>query len=110
MSPLGTPIVAPFSGSASNATNGLGGLSVIVSGSQGYVYNAHMSKIGQLGSVSAGTVIGYVGNSGDAQGGPTHDHFEWHPNVIPANPWRSPYGYTVIGDAIDPFPYLNQVC
>ena len=74
------------------------------------MYNAHLSRMGQLGSVSTGTVVGYVGNSGDAQGGPTHDHFEFHPNVIPANPWRSPYGYTVIGDAIDPYPYLNSVC
>ena len=63
-----------------------------------------------VGSVSAGEVIGYVGNSGDAAGGATHDHFEWHPNVIPSNPYRSQYGYTVIGTAIDPFPYLNMVC
>jgi hypothetical protein len=30
--------------------------------------------------------------------------------VIPSNPYRSQYGYTVIGTAIDPFPYLNMVC
>jgi len=71
----------------------------------------HLSGFGTLGSVGAGTVIGYVGNSGDAAGGPTHDHFEWHPRVIPSNPWVSPYGYSVVnGDAIDPYPYLNQVC
>ena len=29
---------------------------------------------------------------------------------MPSNPYRSVYGYTVIGDAIDPYPYLNQVC
>ena len=63
-----------------------------------------------MGNVSAGTVIGYVGNSGDAQGGATHDHFEWHPYHLPAHLWRSPYGYTVINGAIDPFPYMNQVC
>ena len=110
MAPMGTPIVAPFPGVATADSNGLGGMAVIVRGSAGYVYNAHLSRMGQLGSVSTGTVVGYVGNSGDAQGGPTHDHFEFHPNVIPANPWRSPYGYTVIGDAIDPYPYLNSVC
>ena len=110
MAPRGTPIYAPFSGTASADPNGLGGNAVIVSGSEGWVYNAHLNSYGHLGGVSAGTVIGYVGDSGDARGGPTHDHFEWHPNVIPANPYRSVYGYTVIGDAIDPYPYLNQVC
>jgi peptidoglycan hydrolase CwlO-like protein len=110
MAALGTPIVAPFNGVASDASNPLGGLSVIVTGANGYVYNAHMSEIKQLGAVSAGTVIGLVGNSGDAQGGPYHDHFEWHPNVIPKHLWKSPYGYTIIGTAIDPYPYLNSVC
>jgi peptidoglycan hydrolase CwlO-like protein len=106
----GTPIVAPFSGTASIASNGLGGISVKVFGPAGWVYNAHLSKLGRMGSVSAGTVVGYVGNSGDAAGTPWHDHFEWHPNVIPANPWTSPYGVSQVGSAIDPYPYLNQVC
>ena len=110
MSPMGTPIVAPFDGVAVDGFNPAGGNTVVVTGSQGYVYNAHLSRFGATGHVSAGTVIGYVGNTGDAQGGPTHDHFEWHPNSIPPNPWRSPYGYTVIGSAIDPYPYLNAVC
>jgi len=102
--PGGTPIRAPFSGMAVAASGGLGGRAVIVYGALGYVYNAHLSRIGTLGSVAAGTVVGSVGNTGDARGGPTHDHFEWHPAVIPAHPWRSPYGYTVINGAIDPFP------
>ena len=106
----GTPIKAAFSGSAADSSNTLGGLSVTLSGAAGYVYNAHLSAFGTLGSVSAGTIIGYVGNSGDAQGGAPHDHFEWHPNAIPKNPHVSSYGYSVIGDAIDPYPYLNQVC
>ncbi len=106
----GTPIKAAVSGTAVDSSNTLGGLSVTITGADGYVYNAHLSAFGTLGSVSAGTVIGYVGNSGDAQGGAPHDHFEWHPNGIPKNPHVSPYGYGVIGDAIDPYPYLNQVC
>jgi peptidoglycan hydrolase CwlO-like protein len=110
MAPEGTPIRATFDGSAAADPNGLGGNAVIVTGSEGWTYNAHMVSYGTLGSVSAGTIIGYVGNTGDAAGGPTHDHFEWHPNVIPANPYRSVYGYTVINGGIDPYPYLNQVC
>jgi peptidoglycan hydrolase CwlO-like protein len=108
--PKGIPIRAPFSGTAVDTSGGLGGLSVTVYGGYGYVYNAHLSGMGRLGPVAAGTVIGYVGNTGDAQGGPTHDHFEWHPSVLPKHLWRSPYGYRRIGSAIDPYPYLNAVC
>ncbi|HEV8420725.1 MAG TPA: hypothetical protein VGR13_05150, partial [Actinomycetota bacterium] len=104
------PIVAPFPGQAVIASNGLGGLSVKVFGAAGYVYNAHLEGFGKLGLVNTGDVIGYVGDSGDARGGITHDHFEWHPRVIPAHPHKSPYGYSVIGSAIDPYPYLNSVC
>ncbi len=108
--PLGTPIRAPFSGTAADTSGGLGGIAVTVYGAYGYVYNAHLSRMGTLGPVAAGTVIGYVGDTGDARGGPTHDHFEWHPSVFPRHLWRSPYGYTHVGSAIDPYPYLNAVC
>jgi peptidoglycan hydrolase CwlO-like protein len=110
LAPEGTPIRAPFDGVAVDSTNGLGGNAVSVTGAAGHVYNAHLSAFGTLGQVSAGTIVGYVGNSGDAQGGPTHDHFEWHPDVIPPDLHESPYGYTVIGDAIDPYPFLLAAC
>jgi murein DD-endopeptidase MepM/ murein hydrolase activator NlpD len=110
MAPRGTPIYATFDGTAEEDPNGLGGNAVVVRGADGYTYNAHLDSYGQMGPVKTGDVIGYVGDSGDARGGATHDHFEWHPNVIPANPYQSVYGYTVIGSAIDPYPYLNQVC
>jgi murein DD-endopeptidase MepM/ murein hydrolase activator NlpD len=108
--PKGTPIRAPFPGTAADTSGGLGGKAVTVYGSYGYAYNAHLSRMGTLGPVAAGTVIGYVGNTGDARGGPTHDHFEWHPSVFPRHLWRSPYGYRHVGSAIDPYPYLNAVC
>jgi septal ring factor EnvC (AmiA/AmiB activator) len=111
MSPRGTPVVAPFSGTFRQDYNGLGGNAFFVTGSSGYVYGAHLDHYARTdGSVSTGTVLGYVGDSGDARGGPTHLHFEWHPNVIPSNPYRSVYGYTVIGDAIDPYPFLTSIC
>jgi murein DD-endopeptidase MepM/ murein hydrolase activator NlpD len=93
MAATGTPIVAPFDGTAVAAPNVLGGMAVKVYGDLGYVYNAHLSAYGQLGQVRTGTVIGYVGSTGDA-GGP-HDHFEWHPND---------------GPAVDPNPFLSVSC
>src|SRR5437764_635208 len=65
LAPRGTPIRAPFDGTATISSNGLGGLSVTVTGSVGYVYNAHLNSLGTLGNVSTGTIIGYVGDSGD---------------------------------------------
>jgi murein DD-endopeptidase MepM/ murein hydrolase activator NlpD len=114
MAPTGTPILAPFDGTARSSYNGLGGQAVSVYGALGYVYNAHLSSYSanSNGSVQAGEVIGYVGTTGDALGGTPHDHFEWHPNVLPsAAGWpHSPYGYSVIGDAANPYPLLQPVC
>ena len=119
LAPQYSPIVAPFDGTAEADPNTLGGNAVIVKGKDGYVYNAHLVSYGKLGTVQTGDVIGYVGNTGDAAGGPTHDHFEWHPYAGPfrdanGNPWVSPYGYSVIGDgtppAVDPFPFLEKAC
>lgn len=64
IAPAGTPIRAPFDGVARDATDSIGGISVIVQGSTGWVYNAHMSQMGTLGSVQAGGIVGYVGMTG----------------------------------------------
>lgn len=108
--PMGTKIYAPFDGQAYTSSNSLGGYVVFVVGAQGTVYNAHLS--GYSGNsnraVSAGEVIGYVGSTG-ASSGP-HDHFEFRPNSMPG-PWPvSSYGYSVIDDAINPYPLLVQAC
>jgi murein DD-endopeptidase MepM/ murein hydrolase activator NlpD len=108
IAPLGTAIYAPFDGYAQAGYNSLGGNSVDVYGDLGYAYNAHLMQPGFTGQVSAGDVIGYVGATGDTS--TPHDHFEWHPHVIPSNWQVSPYGYSVIGDAVNPFPLLSLVC
>ena len=93
--PLGTAIRAPFDGVAEVSDSWAGGLQVTLTGSRGFVFNAHLSRAGRTGRVRAGMVIGFVGNSGDARGGSTHDHFEWHPRG---------------GPAVDSYRLLNAVC
>jgi len=108
IAPQGTAIRATFDGYAQAGSNTLGGYSVNVYGDMGYTYNAHLVQPGVTGQVSAGQVVGYVGATGDTS--TPHDHFEWHPNVIPPDWPVSPYGYSVIGSAVNPFPLLAQVC
>jgi len=93
--PFGTKIRAPFDGKTLVSSSLAGGLGVYLFGRNGFAFNAHLSRLGAQGRVKAGTVIGYVGNSGDASGGSPHDHFEWHPKG---------------GPAVDPYPLLQQVC
>jgi murein DD-endopeptidase MepM/ murein hydrolase activator NlpD len=93
MAPEGTPIYAPFDGTAQVASNHIGGMAVSVYGQYGYVYNAHLSRLGKLGPVHAGDIVGYVGHTGDTSA--NHDHFEWHPNN---------------GPAVDPHDFLMLVC
>jgi murein DD-endopeptidase MepM/ murein hydrolase activator NlpD len=81
----GTPIVAVADGSLYNVGyNGLGGWRLWLRDSNGTTYYfAHLASFAPAAregaSVSRGTVVGYVGSSGDAAGGPSHLHFEIHP-------------------------------
>ena len=97
-------------GVAVDATNTIGGLSVKVLGATGETYNAHMSKIGELGPVHTGDVIGYVGDSGNAAGTPPHDHFEYRPETLPEQWPESAYGYSIVSESINPYPRLTAVC
>jgi murein DD-endopeptidase MepM/ murein hydrolase activator NlpD len=86
----GTPTVAPVSGSLEQHSSSAGGLAWYVHGDDGNTYyGAHLSAYENQGAgwVEAGTVIGYVGDSGNAAGTP-HLHFEYHPGGgAPVNPY-----------------------
>ncbi len=89
MAANGTPTVAPVSGTVEHRGSSLGGLSFYVHGDDGNTYyGTHLSGYENEGAgwVEAGTVIGYVGESGNA--GSPHLHFEFHPGGgSPVNPY-----------------------
>ena len=88
--PKGTPIVAPVGGTVERYPNPSGGQAVQLHGRDGNrYYFAHLDRYGEAGSVSRGSVIGYVGNSGDARATSPHLHFEIHPGGGSAT--TSPY-------------------
>lgn len=90
MAPTGTPIVAPASGSIKFGNGTTSGLSFTLTADNGWTfYGAHLSAYGpKTGRVAAGEVIGYVGDTGNAKGGPAHLHFETKPTGgKPMNPY-----------------------
>jgi murein DD-endopeptidase MepM/ murein hydrolase activator NlpD len=94
---FGTPVVAVADGTVENVG------SLKISGNRPWVYAdtgdqffyAHLSAFSPDAvdhrHVRAGTVLGYIGNTGDAEPTPPHLHFEIHPDG---------------GKAVDPQPFL----
>lgn len=102
--PLGAPILACADGVVfSVGWNDIGGNRLWLRDAQGNeFYYAHLSAFSPLAKnglhVHAGEVLGFVGNTGDASGTPTHLHFEIHPSSLIF------MGYD---GAVDPTSYLT---
>jgi murein DD-endopeptidase MepM/ murein hydrolase activator NlpD len=103
--PLGAPVLAVANGVVySVGWNKVGGLRFWLQDLAGNeFYYAHLSAFSPLAvngaQVRAGDVIGFVGNTGDAEHTPYHLHFEIHPVSLLYR------GYD--GGAVAPHPYLT---
>jgi murein DD-endopeptidase MepM/ murein hydrolase activator NlpD len=102
--PLGAPVLAVTDGTVySIGWEKVGGNRLWLRDGQGNeFYYAHLSAYSPLAvngtSVRAGDVLGFVGNTGDAEGTPYHLHFEIHP-----------VGMLFLGydGVVDPTPFLD---
>ena len=101
---LGQPLVACADGIVfSVGWNKVGGNRLWIVDSQGnQFYYAHLSAFSNAAvdgaHVRAGQVVGFMGNTGDAEGTPYHLHFEIHPVSLL---------YLGYDGAVDPTPYLD---
>ena len=99
----GAPLLAVADGTLfSVGWNDIGGWRLWLRDNQGHqFYYAHLSAYSSLAvegaTVKAGDVIGFVGTTGDAEGGVPHLHFEIHPVSL------LDLGYDGV---IAPYPYL----
>ncbi len=94
MANYGTPCVAITSGTVERRAGGNAGLYIFLHGDNGHLYYyMHLQGYAAGGHVAGGTVIGYVGDTGNARGCP-HLHFEFHPNH---------------GPAVNPYPLLKAI-
>lgn len=91
----GSPVFAPVTGRVDAVNGTLGGMQFWLYGDDGNLYiGTHLSDFGKTGRVSQGDVIGKVGDSGNAIGGPPHVHFE----------------IMVEGASVNPYPTLKDAC
>jgi murein DD-endopeptidase MepM/ murein hydrolase activator NlpD len=101
---LGQPLVAVADGTVfSVGWNKIGGNRLwILDGQGNQFYYAHLSAFSTAATngahVKAGQVVGFMGNTGDAEGTPVHLHFEVHPVS---------FLYLGYDGAVDPTPYLD---
>ncbi len=106
---IGDPVyaIAPFRDIRSGFHKDYGYWVSYKSLNSGYIYfNAHLSSIPLVKEGEVGTVIGYVGNTGNARMTSTHLHFEmrtmWSPGlglngrVSPSNTFGSWTKYTTL--------------
>jgi peptidoglycan LD-endopeptidase LytH len=98
MASYGTPVYAAQSGTVAHSSSSLGGLTAYVYGDSGdttmYMHLQGFSDVPAGTHVAAGTLIAFIGDSGNATGSP-HLHFEYHPGG---------------GAAVNPYPYVLAVC
>jgi murein DD-endopeptidase MepM/ murein hydrolase activator NlpD len=103
VAPMGTPLLAVAAGTVHQVGwNELGGWRLWLRDDQGTeFYYAHLSAYSPLAvdgkRVHAGDVVGFVGNTGDADGGLPHLHFEIHPAAFAS------FGYDGV---VAPYPFL----
>jgi peptidoglycan LD-endopeptidase LytH len=97
MAVRGTPNVAIVAGTITQKSGTLSGYGVYLHGDDGNSYwYFHLDHYeGGPRRVAQGEVIGYTGNTGNADGGATHTHFEYHPGG---------------GAAVNPYPIVRPIC
>jgi peptidoglycan LD-endopeptidase LytH len=92
----GLPLIAVVDGFVSQKVNELGGNTVTLAGADGNkYYYAHLDSWAAQGAVTAGTIVGYLGQTGNAQFSVPHLHFEIHPGG---------------GAAVNPYPTTRAHC
>jgi murein DD-endopeptidase MepM/ murein hydrolase activator NlpD len=90
--PRNTPLVAVMDGRVRFSSNSLGGLSAHVYTDSGLTFyyahlESHPTNITSGQRVTAGTVVGFLGNSGNARYTSPHVHFEIRPGGVAVNPY-----------------------